>query len=117
MMPSVPEEAQRAVRMSRAIHGVGHLRDRRWADRRRRRRGAGSPSGTSSTGCPGAGGSPGSGGATGSALAWTAVASALKPMTAPARTILAMCMGEEVCPLISDVVCFLLKPARAAVDP
>lgn len=72
-------------------------------------------------GCPGGGATPGtgvgSGGATGSALAWTAVASAPNPMTAPAIAILATCVREELCPLMSGVVCFLLKPARAAVDP
>jgi hypothetical protein len=72
------------------------------------------------TGCPGGGGTPGtgvgSGGATGCALAWTAVANAPKPMTAPASAILATCMGEELYPLMSGVVCFLLEPARAAVD-
>jgi len=30
---------------------------------------------------------------------------------------LATCVSEEVCPLMSGVVCFLLEPARAAVDP
>jgi hypothetical protein len=26
-------------------------------------------------------------------------------------------VGEKVCPLMTGVVCFLLKPARSAVDP
>jgi hypothetical protein len=81
----------------------------------------GSLPGTSITGCPGAGVSPGTGvgsvGATGSAFAWPAAANAPRPMTALVSAILETFMGEEVCPLMSGVVCFLLKPARAAVDP